>query len=89
MVSKTTIIKDPKGLHLRAATLFSGEALKYKCSVKIRAGNATLNAKSVLGVLGTCAKFGDEVELLCSGEDEQEAADTLIHVLGEIKIEDK
>ncbi len=88
MVSKTTTIKDPKGLHLRAATIFSGEALKFKCSVKIRCGNAMLNAKSVLGVLGTCAKYGDEVELLCSGEDEEAAAEVLIGILQELDIEE-
>lgn len=81
MVSKTTLVKDPKGLHLRAATFFSGEALKFQCSVKIKSGNATLNGKSVLGVLGTCAKYGDEVEVICSGVDEDEAADTLIEIL--------
>lgn len=87
MVSRTTVVKDPKGLHLRAATFFSGEALKFKCSIKIRCGNATLNAKSVLGVLGTCAKYGDEVELLCSGEDEEEAAKALIDILQELCVE--
>lgn len=88
MASGTAIIKDPKGLHLRAATYFSGEALKYKCSVKIRSGNATLNAKSVLGVLGTCAKYGDEVELICNGEDEEEAVAKLIEILKELNIEE-
>lgn len=88
MVSRSTTIKDPKGLHLRAATIFSGEALKFKCSVKIRSGNATLNAKSVLGVLGTCAKYGDEVEILCSGEDEEKAAETLIEILRNLNIEE-
>lgn len=88
MVSRAATIKDPKGLHLRAATIFSGEALKFKCSVKIRSGNATLNAKSVLGVLGTCAKYGDEVEILCSGEDEEEAAETLIEILRNLDIEE-
>ncbi|MFW5667732.1 MAG: HPr family phosphocarrier protein [Acetivibrio ethanolgignens] len=88
MVSRATTIKDPKGLHLRTATIFSGEALKFKCSVKIRSGNATLNAKSVLGVLGTCAKYGDEVEIICSGEDEEKAAETLIEILRSLNIEE-
>lgn len=87
MVSKTTTVKDPRGLHLRAATAFSGEALKFKCSVKIRCRSATLNAKSVLGVLGTGAKYGDEVELLCNGEDEEVAAERLIGILRELNIE--
>ena len=31
------------------------------------------NAKSVLSVLGACVKSGDEIELICDGEDEEEA----------------
>ena len=31
------------------------------------------NAKSVLSVLGACIKSGDEINLICEGEDEEEA----------------
>lgn len=88
MISNTAIIKDSKGLHLKAATFFSGEALRFKSDIKIRAGNATLNAKSVLGVLGTGAECGDEVELLCNGEDEEEAMAVLIEILSNLSMDE-
>ena len=40
--------------------------------------DSTANAKSVLSVLGACVKSGDEIELICEGEDEGEALKTLV-----------
>jgi len=37
------------------------------------------NAKSVLSVLGACVKCGDEIELFCEGEDEEEALQFLVN----------
>ena len=36
------------------------------------------NAKSVLSVLGACIKSGDEITLICDGEDEQGALRELV-----------
>ena len=41
----------------------------------------TANAKSVLSVLGACIKSGDEIELVCEGEDEQEALAALVNAI--------
>ena len=37
--------------------------------------------QSVLSVLGACIKSGDEIELVCEGEDEQEALAALVHAI--------
>ena len=39
------------------------------------------NAKSVLSVLGACVKSGDEIELICDGEDEKEAMDAMVSAI--------
>ena len=41
----------------------------------------TANAKSVLSVLGACVKSGDEITLVCEGEDEQAAIDALVALI--------
>ena len=41
----------------------------------------TANAKSVLSVLGACVKCGDEIELICDGEDEANALQTLVKAI--------
>ena len=37
--------------------------------------------KSVLSVLGACVKSGDEITLICDGEDEQAAIDALASLI--------
>ena len=39
------------------------------------------NAKSLLSVLGAGVRYGDEIEIICEGEDEQEALETVIAVI--------
>lgn len=73
MVSQKVTIKNPTGLHLRPAGILCKEALRYQCSVKFQYGNTTANAKSVLSVLGACVKSGDEITLVCEGNDEEQA----------------
>ncbi|MCI9547009.1 MAG: HPr family phosphocarrier protein [Lachnospiraceae bacterium] len=73
MVRKKVRIKNPTGMHLRPAGIFCKEAMKYQCSITFEFRNGTYNAKSVLGILGACVKCGDEIELICKGEDEKQA----------------
>lgn len=77
MQKQKVSIKNPTGLHLRPAGILCKEAMKYTCSVKFQYKNGVANAKSVLSVLGACVKCGDEIELICEGEDEQEAIQEL------------
>ena len=78
MVSKKVTIKNPTGLHLRPAGILCREAMQFKAHVTFRYGENTANAKSVLSVLGACIKSGDEIELFCEGEDENEALDAVL-----------
>ena len=78
MVSKKVTVNNPTGLHLRPAGNLCKEAMKYKSMIKFQFRETTANAKSVLSVLGACVKSGDEIRLICEGEDEQEALDALV-----------
>ena len=73
MVSQKVKIKNPTGLHLRPAGILCKEAMQYKSLVTFHYRGNTANAKSVLSVLGACIKFGDEIEFVCEGDDEDEA----------------
>lgn len=73
MVSKKVTVVNPEGLHLKPAAYFCKEAVKYKSLITFTFGITTANAKSVLSVLGACVKCGDEIEIVCNGEDEKEA----------------
>lgn len=78
MVSQKVTIKNPTGLHLRPAGILCKEAMKFKSLITFRFADGSANAKSVLSVLGACVKCGDEIELVCEGEDEEVALKTLV-----------
>ena len=81
MVSQKVTVKNPTGLHLRPAGILCKEAMQFKSLITFRYRENTANAKSVLSVLGACIKSGDEIELVCEGEDEQEALAALVHAI--------
>ena len=78
MVSQKVTIKNHTGLHLRPAGILCKEAMKFKSLITFRFAGGSANAKSVLSVLGACVKCGDEIELVCQGEDEETALETLV-----------
>ncbi|MDO4477848.1 MAG: HPr family phosphocarrier protein [Lachnospiraceae bacterium] len=73
MVSKRVTVITETGLHLKPAALFSREACKYESLITFTHDNTTANAKSILSILGACVRKGDEIEIVCSGVDEEEA----------------
>ena len=81
MVSQKVQIKNPTGLHLRPAGILCKEAMQFKAHIIFPYGENTANAKSVLSVLGACIKAGDEIELVCDGEDETEALAALVSAI--------
>ena len=87
MITQRIKIKNPTGLHLRPAGNLCREAMKFKCRITFEYGGNIANAKSVLSVLGACIKSGDEIVLMCDGEDEAEAigylTDFIVQKLGE------
>lgn len=78
MVSQLVKITNPTGLHLRPAGNLCREAVKFKSLITFDYSGNTANAKSVLSVLGACIKSGDEITIICDGEDEEAALERLV-----------
>jgi len=51
--------------------------MKFKSDIIIECGEKRIVAKSVLNVMAAGIKCGTEINLICDGEDEAEAMDTL------------
>jgi phosphocarrier protein len=51
--------------------------MKFKCDVIIECGEKRVIAKSVLNVMAAGIKCGTEITLICDGEDEADAMDTI------------
>lgn len=82
MVSQKVKIKNPTGLHLRPAGVLCKNAIEYTSVITFKYGGENVaNAKSVLSVLGACVKSGDEIELVCEGEDEETALREMIALI--------
>ena len=81
MVCQKVRIKNPAGLHLRPAGKLCDEAIKYKSKISFQRGNMTTNVKSLLSVLAAGIKCNDEIEIVCEGEDEEEALAGIVLVI--------
>ena len=82
MVSQLVRITNPTGLDVKPAGSLCKEAVKYKSKVTYRYGGENIaNAKSMLSVLGSSVKYGEEIELVCEGEDEEAALKHLVECL--------
>ena len=81
MVAQRIVVAKISGLHLRPAGKISETCLQYVCKIQIKKGDCVTNAKSVLGLLAARVRQGDEIEIICDGEDEVEALQAVIDVI--------
>ena len=81
MVTPKIKITNPTGLHLRPAGNLCREAMKFKSRITFDYDGNIANAKSILSVLGACIKSGDEIPLMCEGEEEAEALSHLTNFI--------
>ncbi|BDI22500.1 HPr family phosphocarrier protein [Herbiconiux sp. L3-i23] len=78
MAQRTATIASSVGLHARPAAIFSkAAAAATGHDVKITVNEKTVDAKSILGIMGLAAKHGDTVVLDVDGADADRVADEL------------
>lgn len=88
MISQKVKIKNPSGLHVRPAGFLCDTAMNYKSNITFVSSKGNVsNAKSFLSVLGAGVRYGDELEFICDGPDEEEALARMVHAV-EYELED-
>jgi len=70
-------------LHARPAGMLAVAAAGYASAVEITVGDASVNAKSVLSVMGLGATNGQRVVVRATGPDARQAVAALIGILAE------
>lgn len=85
MVSGNITVMGKHGLHMRPAKELCQVAADYKCKITLVSGDTKTNAKSLLNVLGAGIKEGTSIQVICEGEDEDEALAAVINILSEVK----
>ena len=80
MVSRTLVVNNPEGLHMRPAGVVAKEMGKFSCDVTIVFGEKRINAKSLINIISACINTGAEVTFECDGEDEEEAMAKIVEL---------
>lgn len=81
MKAKKIHVMNASGLHLRPAGFLCQKTMKYKSNIMILFKNKEINAKSILSVMASGIKCGDEIEVVCTGEDEDAALEAICHYI--------
>lgn len=81
MISQEIVIKNEEGLHARPATEIAKNASKYSCTIKFNVQGKEYNAKSVLNIMSAGIKNNTLIEIVCDGEDENQALSGVVNTL--------
>ncbi|MBQ5398510.1 MAG: HPr family phosphocarrier protein [Ruminococcus sp.] len=73
MVSKKLTIVNAQGFHMRPASTFATAMAKYSSDVVLKHNGSDVNAKSLMNIIAACIKCGNEIEVVATGADENEA----------------
>jgi phosphocarrier protein HPr len=77
VIEREVEIRNPLGLHARAAARFVRLASQFQARVKVERSGRVMDGKSILGMLLLAASKGTRLRLLIEGEDESLAAEAL------------
>ncbi len=79
MLERVCTIPNPLGMHARASAQLVRLAQTFRSDVTIKRCDtgATVDAKSILSLLGLAAGYGIEVKVAANGLDERRAVESI------------
>ena len=77
MTVREVRIRNPLGLHARAAARFVHTASRFRARVTVSRNGKAMDGKSILGILLLAASQGALLRVAAEGEDEAAAVDAL------------
>lgn len=81
MIKKQAEIINKLGLHARAAAKLVTLASSFKSDIQLGLNGKQINGKSIMGVMMLAAAQGYTIELMVSGNDEEQAMDALLELI--------
>lgn len=81
MIEKTTVVKNPHGLHARPAARFVQISAAFGGDVSLVKGDKEVNAKSILSVMGLGVEPGSEVTIRLNGDGGEVVLSSLAAIL--------
>ena len=83
MPQREAEIINKLGLHARAAAKLTQLAGRFKSDIWLSRNGQRVNAKSIMGVMMLAASKGSSIGIETSGEDENEALQALVDLIGD------
>lgn len=87
MVSKSIIVQNEEGIHLRPASMLVDQANKFRSRITLHSGDHERNCKSLMSLLAFPVCPGTEVTIQCDGADEEEALEAILNCIRKLKKE--
>ena len=81
MINQKIEIVNPTGFQLAIAEKICNTAKGFSSEIFIIKDSSVTNAKSILSILGSGIKRKNQIELQCSGEDEERALKAMMELL--------
>ena len=78
-----TEIVNKLGLHARASAKLTQLASRFESEIWMEKGSRRVNAKSIMGVMMLAAGKGAKVMIETAGDDEMEALEALVQLIGD------
>lgn len=77
MISKTVTIKLESDLADRPIAMLVQAASRFESSIYIETGYKKINAKSIMGMMTMNLNSGEQVTIIATGPDEQQALEKM------------
>ncbi len=84
---KTIKIINKTGIHARPAGLLTKEAQKFSCDIDLIKDGKSVNAKSIMGILGMGIAEGDVIGIQANGAEADSAITSIYSIIEKINQE--
>ena len=88
MIEKILTVQNRAGIHARPAAIIAQTSNKFESEITLTRDGATVNAKSIMGVITMAAGYNTTLTLKADGPDEREACDAIFNLF-ESKFEEE
>ena len=71
MIKTPVVVRHRKGIYGKPIALLVQEESQYASQIYIMVNGKKINAKSIMNLMAACIKQGSEIEIKCSGDNEE------------------
>ena len=86
MLEKQFKITSETGLHARVSSQLVREASSFTSKITLTVGEATVDFKSIMGVMSLGVYKGEIIKVVCDGADEEEAMSHITFLILDLKL---